>query len=272
MSEEKPESLNPTPIESAADLTRREWLLRLGEFVTLAGFSGFIPEVAVRLAAAQAAGQPNLTSLPPGLYDPSQEHLVHVLSSGGKAWAPPPGSETEYVESVAHPFRFQFFTHEEVPVVTRLLSVLLGSIDETALTQVTQWIDLYLFSAVDVRAAAKNLDPMHRVLAVAYYGEDSVRELETADPQGIARAGLQALRDLSRKTYGGDFLKLTAEQQSELLTAASKLKPASDLRRLFDLTRTEAIRGYYTTAKGLTELDYRGNAYYTESPGCEGKS
>ena len=272
MSEEKTESLNPTPIESSADFTRREWLLRLGEFVALAGFSGFIPEVAVRLAAAQAAGQPNLTSLPPGLYDPSQEHLVHALSSAGKAWSPPLGSETEYAEAAAHPFRFQFFTHEEVPVVTRLLSILLGSIDETALTQVMQWLDLYLFSAGEVRAAARNLDPMHRALAVAYYGEDSVRELETADPQGIARAGLQALRELSRKTYGGDFLQLTAAQQSDLLTSASKSKPAGELRKLFDLTRTEAIRGYYTTAKGLTELDYRGNAYYTESPGCEAKS
>lgn len=52
---------------------------------------------------------------------------------------------------------------------------------------------------------------------------------------------------------------------------AGTSKSESDLRKLYDLARTEAIRGYYTTAEGLKELDYRGNAYYGDSPGCAPK-
>ena len=43
-------------------------------------------------------------------------------------------------------------------------------------------------------------------------------------------------------------------------------------RKFFEIARTEAVRGYYTTAAGLEELDYKGNAYYADSPGCEAKS
>jgi hypothetical protein len=253
--------------ENPQDPTRRQWILRLGEFVALAGVSGFVPELAATLAAQQS--QPGVSGLPPGLYEPSQDHLVHALSSGGKNWTPPPGSETDYVQPTSGPYRPRFFSDEEFPVITRLMEILLGKLDSSALSQATQWFDLWLFSATGVRNAAQHLDPMHRVLAVAFYGEESVRELETADPQSIVRAGLKALHDLSAQTYGKPFLQLTDGEQVEILTTAGKAQPASELRKLFELTRTEAIRGYYTSAEGLKELDYRGNAYYGDSPGCE---
>jgi hypothetical protein len=47
------------------------------------------------------------------------------------------------------------------------------------------------------------------------------------------------------------------------------LPQESALRRFYDLVHREAIRGYYTTRVGLRELDYKGNAYYAECPGCE---
>jgi len=270
---EEHQSTRTTSPQTDDDLSRRQWLLRLGEMVVLAGVSGLVPEsAAALLGARQETESTTASSLPPGLYDPSQDHLVHALSSGGKKWSPPPGSETDYVQLSPLPFQPQFFTPEEFRVVTRFVEILLGKVDSTALSQATQWLDLWLHAAAGVRAAAQHLDPLHRALAVAVNGEASVRELETADPQSVARAGLAALHDLSVQTHGQEFLQLTAQQQLDLLTSAGTAQPGNPLRKFFEITRAEAIRGYYTSAAGLKELDYKGNAYYTDSPGCEMKS
>jgi hypothetical protein len=254
--------------ELPEDPSRRKWLLRLGELVALAGVSGIVPEFATHFANGQQA---ETASLPPGLYDGSQDHLVHALSSGGSKWTPPAGSETEYVQPSSGAYDPQFFSAEEFPVVTRLIAILLGSIDTTAVSQAAQWCDLWLLSAGEVRIAAQQLDPMHRILAVAYYGEESVREVETADPQAIARVGVRALRDLSTKLYGRDFLELSDAEQTTFVTRISKAPEGTPVHRFFQLTRREAIRAYYTSAQGLKELDYKGNAFYGESPGCESK-
>ena len=82
---------------------------------------------------------------------------------------------------------------------------------------------------------------------------------------------LRALHDLAGKLYGHDFLQLTDTEQLELLKTAATAERGTAVHKFFDLARTEAIRGYFTSAKGLEELDYKGNAYYTESPGCESK-
>jgi hypothetical protein len=264
---------NPgAPSQTPDDLTRRQWILRLGELVALAGVSGLVPEIASSLPAAQEPARAHLTALPPGLYQPSQDHLVHALSAGGKNWTPPAGSEMEYVLPNSSPHQLQFFSEQEFQVVTRFIQILFGNIDAAPLAQAARWFDLWLFSAAGVRAAAQRLDPMHRILAVAYYGEDSVRDLETSDPQSIARAGLLALHDLAVQTHGREFLQLTESQQIELVASAGQAQPATGLRKLFDLARAQAISGYFTSAEGLKELDYRGNAYYGECPGCEGKS
>ena len=262
--------------ETDADLSRRQWLLRLGEMVVLAGVSGLVPESAAALLGPGQALDP-ATALPPGLYDASPEHLVHALSSAGKQWSPPPGSETDYVHPSLPPFHPQFFSVEEFRVVTRFVEILLGNVDPIALSQATEWFDLWLHSAAGVRAAAQHLDPMHRALAVAVYGEESLSDLETTDPQSVARAGIKALHDLSVQAHGQEFLHLTDQQQIDLLTFAGTAQPGvtlanSPLRKFFEITRTQAIRGYYTSAAGLKELDYKGNAYYPDSPGCEPKS
>lgn len=251
---------------TAGELTRRQWLLCLSEFVALAGVSGIVPEFATQLAVGRQA------ALPPGLYDPSQDHLVHALSSGGSKWTPPPGSETEYAQPGMGPYRPQFFSEEDWPVVTRFVEILLGQVDLAALSQAVRWFDFWLASAEAVRVAARQLDPLHRILAVAYYGEEPVRELENVNPQATARVGLRALRDLSQRLYGRGFLQLTSAEQVELVTTTTTAEPGTAVHKWFDLARGEAIRGYYTSADGLKELDYKGNAYYGESPGCEGKS
>lgn len=251
---------------TADDLSRREWILRLGEFVALAGISGVVPGFA---AALRAQEQPNVAALPPGLYEPSQDHLVHALSSAGKNWTPPPGSETDYVTPNAGPYRPQFFSEEEVPTVTRIMELLLGNVDPAALAQATQWFDLWLFSTAGVREAAQHLDPMHRALAVAFFGEKPVRELETNNPQSVARVGLRALHDFSNKLYSRDFLQLSETEQIDLMKTISKAEPGTSAHKFFTQARTQAIRGYYTSPEGLRELDYRGNAYYGECPGCD---
>ena len=270
MSDEQPPAR--TASSPAGDLSRRQWLLRLGEMVVLAGVSGLVPESAAALLEAGQAPSPAAAALPPGLYDASAEHLVHALSAGGKKWSPPPGSETEYVQPSSLPFQPQFFSVEEFRVVTRFVEVLLGNADATALSQATQWFDQWLYSTAGVRAAAQHLDPLHRLLAVAVNGEESVRELETAGPQSVARAGLAALHELSLHAHDQEFLQLTASQQIDLLTSSGTGQLGNPLRMFFEITRAQAIRGYYSSAAGLEELDYKGNAYYGDSPGCEAKS
>jgi hypothetical protein len=253
--------------DSGDDLTRRQWILRLGRSVALAGVSGLVPEVATVLAAQQAE-QSKPTALSPGLYEPSQDHLVYVLSSGGKKWTPPEGAETEFALPTAVADQPQFFEADDFKAVTRIIELLLGKVDSAASLEAARWFDLWLASVPGVRTAAQQLDPMHRTLALAFYGETEVRELETAQPDAVGRIGIRALRKLSHILYQRDFLELTDAEQFDLLMTASKAQAGTEEHKFFELIRREAIRGYYTSAAGLKELDYRGNAYYGECPGC----
>ena len=256
------------PRETHEELTRRQWILRLGELVALAGVSGVVPETATALIASE---QP-ATELPPGLYEPSSKHLMHALSSAEKLHPTIPGSETEYVQPSSGSYRPQFFSPEEFRIVSRLVEIVLGKVDAGALGQTTQWLDSWLHSTAGVREAARQLDPSHRALAVAYYGETPVVELETGDPQAVARSGIAALQEISKQRYGREFLELSEAEQKELALETGKTDQDRPLHKFFELARREAIRGYYTSAAGLEELDYKGNAYYPDCPGCEVKS
>lgn len=250
------------PFDLRDEVTRRQWLLRLGETVMLAGVSGLIPESSLLSAQENAA-------LPPGLYVPSPGDLVHALSSGHHTFTPPAGSETDYAEPAVTPFQPQFFSQQEFRLLTRAVEIMLGNIDPDALAQTTQWIDLWFRSADGVRAAAQHLDPLHRALAVAYYGEATVRDLETADPASIAREGIPAWNKLSVEKQGKAFLDLTGPQQEEFVRSIAAEQSSSPSRKFLEAVRSEAIRGYYTSAQGLKELEYKGNAYHPSCPGCE---
>ena len=254
----------PDAPDSTNDVTRRQWLLRLGEMVALAGVSGLVPDASTLLFAWEQAQTP----LPPGLYDPSAGALVHALSSAHKPFTPPAGSETDYAPPQSSPFAPQFFSADEFRIVRRFAEVLLGNIDPKALAQTTQWIDLWVYSSKAVREVARNLDPMHRAVTVAYFGESSVKELETADPQVVAREGRDALAKLCADQYNVEFLKLDAAQQAEIVQTLGTSEELP-LRKFFELVREQAIRGYFTSPEGHRELDYKGNAYYGECPGCD---
>ena len=254
--------------EVNVDLTRRQWLLKLGQLVAVAGFSGLAPELGSALPDAE---EQESRALPPGLYYPSQEHLSHALGDLGSMHAIPPGSETDYVKPSSLSFRPQFFSDEEFRIVKRYAEILLGKVDSGALAQSVQWLDSYLYSKAGVRQAALNLDPLHRVLAVAYYGEPAVRELETSDPETVVRSGIAALEQLSIEHYGQGFLEIEESQQTKILATISRAEADRSLRKFSETTRVEIVRGYYTSAEGLQELDYKGNWYYAACPGCETK-
>ena len=86
--------MKPGPSDLVTQITRRQWLLRLGETVALAGVSGLIPEYPLGFFSNEPP------SLPPGLYDPSPDHLVHALS-GHHLPVPAAESETDYVQAGA---------------------------------------------------------------------------------------------------------------------------------------------------------------------------
>jgi hypothetical protein len=243
-------SKDPEP--TGEELTRRRWFLRFGEIAALAGISGWLPETA---AGLPGSGKEPVV-LPLGLHTPSAPHLMHALAAANAT------------RSSIHP---QFFSEDDLQIVTRLVEIVLGNVDAESLSQTIQWLDLWFRSAAELREAAQHLDPMHRALAVAYYGEMPVRELETADAQSVAREGITAIRRQSIETYGRHFLELSPPQQIELVNLNSTRKPDNRLQTFFEIARREAIRGYYTSAAGLRELNYKGNAYYLDCPGCEKK-
>jgi gluconate 2-dehydrogenase subunit 3-like protein len=249
------------------DLTRREWLLRLGEVTVLAGIAGLVPDLA---GAMTLTIQNAAAGLPPGLYEPSFEHLGHLLAAR-QAPLVPRGAETDFAVPVRGPFRPVFFSQHELDVVTRLAAVLLGKVDARALSETIAWLDLRLQSDAGIRHAARTLDPSHRALAVAHYGQARVAELESVDWQAIVRTGLNLLEQQSRERFGRDFLSLAGTAQTDLVREVSRLPSESPLGRCYVFLRRETIRGYFTSQAGLKELDYKGNAFYGACPGCESK-
>ena len=266
--------------EPVAAFTRRDWLLSLGSAIVLAGTSSANADTPQAAAPAQSASSP----LPPGLYVPSPDHLAHALTSDEPFLLVPPGAETEYVQPRSGPFVPRAFARGEFAVVRRLVEIILGeglkdppekaaSAPVTIYDEVAEWIDFIVASAPAVRRAAKNLSADQRALAVAYFGsEHPVRELETLEPERVCREGLAWLGEESQRRYGKDFLAAEPPAQIELLQAISDARPdkisAKAGTRLFDFLKAETIRGFYTSRLGLKELAYKGNAFYSESPGC----
>src|SRR5581483_10650726 len=255
--------MKPTGSDVVTQITRRQWLLRLGETVALAGVSGLVPEMPLRWFDAE----PQRAGLPPGLYEPSSDDLVHVLGAH-KLATPPKGSETDYVQPGV-PQELQFFSPSEFRIIRSYVSILLGDVEPGALSETADWVDLWFHSAEGVRQAARDLDPLHRTLAVAYFGEGAVKEIEAADPAAVAREGIKALDKLCLEQHDKAFADLDGSAHQEIVSAIGATPADASPRNFLELVRNESIRGYYTSAAGLKELDYKGNAYYPYCPGCE---
>jgi hypothetical protein len=217
-------------------MTRREWFMQLGAGVVLTGCS------ASDLDAAE---------LPPGVYEPSRDHLSHALAGHGLA----AGSETELAQ-----MRSPFFKPNEGPFIVILTAALLGETpDAPVVREVADWIDFAVGEAADTRKAALALAPSHRTLAVHYYGEKAVRELEELDPQAICREGLAWLNSGNPR-----------ESISIEIISDDRPLPRTENAgtRFFTYLKSRVIEGFYTSRAGLEELG-RGNPnFYTSPPGC----
>lgn len=265
-----------------AGLSRRDWLLNFGSAVILAGFAGMPGE-------SQQTEHTFTTALPPGLYTPSIDHVTHALNQDGPFFSIPPGAETQFVRPRSGPFLPQAFSSEEFTVIRRLVELILGEDLKTAPAQqdagapeslydeVAEWIDLVVFSGPGVRAAARDLTPDQRALAVAYFTtEEPVHELETFEPERICKEGLAWLQQETERRSFKTFLTVPPATQLELLASISDSRPDPAVSNagtwFFSFLKAEAIRGYYTSRLGLKELNYTGNSFYGQSPGCGSRS
>lgn len=248
-----------------AGQTRRSWMVTISRVAVGVGFSNSMP-----------ADAPDANQLPPGVYLPSADHLGHALMSAEQFHPIPPGCPTDYVRPRSGPFNPRFFSVSEFAVIHRLAELLLGEPPANVSQEMAEWVDLRVSSAGSVREAARRIDPLYRDLAVAYYGPAQVKKLETADPANICREGLVWISDAAKDQHSKDFLALDTEQQVAMLDTISDARPDKQLQnpgtRLFDFLKAEIIRGFYTSRTGLKELDFKGNAFYARSPGCDSKA
>lgn len=270
------------PAEEASDaaLTRRAWLLRLGSAVVLSGSSGATLEAAEAAQTLPAAG-----ALPPGLYLPSPDHLAHALAADDPFAKIPPGSETEYVRPRSGPFIPQSFTPDDFAVVRRLVEIILGEdlknpeekpvpgAPASIYDEVAEWIDLVVASAPRVRAQALKLPADQRAVAAAFFGtEEPLRKLETFEPERVCHAGLAWLGNESQQRFTKNFLEVSPADQAELVSSISDARTDQSTTNagthFFAFLKAETIRGFYTSRRGLKELDYKGHSFYAESPGC----
>ncbi|MFN7995907.1 MAG: hypothetical protein U0Q18_20010 [Bryobacteraceae bacterium] len=204
------------------ELTRRLWLLRLGAGAALTGWSGI---------ELEAAGP---TALPPGLYEPSVDHLAHVLKPLPANTAPP---------------KPLFFTSSEFEQLQQLVARMLGEgVSTPPVPEIAVWIDLIVHDSAAIRERARSLSATDRALAAGFYGEASVRELETVDAQEICRTGLARL-------------------QASPSASLESLESGGDAFILW--LKHRVIEGFYTSQQGLKELDYKGNSFYSTPPGCD---
>jgi hypothetical protein len=217
---------------SQGDLSRRSWFLRLGG-------AAMLHEIGPARGVA-AEGRP----LPPGLYEPSLQHLAHSLNAA---------SRPVTIESAP-----RYFGAGDFSIIQTLAARILGEeVSHPVIAEIAGWLDLIAGRAAETRAAALALPAAHRRLAVDYYGEEAVRELESEDPQAVCRDGLAALKQ-------NGFAAMDPEAQ---IAHLAELERAKDRFLIWMKSRT--LDGFYTSQQGLQELDYKGNAFYAESPGCD---
>jgi len=269
--------------ESGRELSRREWLMKLGGATLVFGFSGSALELEAWAKPLSDGRAVDLPQLPPGLYEPSSEHMVHALTNDARYVKIPAGSETDYVRPRLGPFRPAFFNDHEFQMIQRLVKLTLGDQPkgtvqnsdaefEQTIAEIAEWIDLVVSQAASVREAAHQLSPQHRALAVAYYGKEAVERLETGNPEGVCRDGLKWLDERSVELHAAPFLELNEPAQIEVSRSAGDVNspaPGGAGARFLAYLSSQVVRGLYTSRLGLRELDYKGNSFSVECPGCK---
>jgi len=214
------------------EISRRQWLMKLGEATFFFGFSG-------SAAGVPSSMTPDLQALPPGIYEPSSEHMARALTSDQRYVKIPAGSETDYVRPRQGPFRPAFFNDHEFGMIQQLVKLTLGpppkGTAQTSATELNQtiaeiaeWIDLVVSQAASVSKAAHQLSPQHRALAAAYYGKEAVEKLESEDPGRVCRDGLKWFDDKSAELHGVPFLNLNEPAQIDVAKLAANATSMPD--------------------------------------------
>jgi len=212
--------------------------MQVGGGAVLAGWSG------IDLTAAE---------LPPGVYEPSRDHLGHALAGHPMA----AGGDTELVQVRTGTFQPAFFQPDQYRQLLQLTGIILGEAPDDAIVhEIAEWIDLTLSDAAAVRGAARALSPPHRTLAIHYYGAESVRKLEEFDAQKTVRDGFAWI----------DTNPLSRVELNAILAGSKTDHPTVPF---FLYLKKRVIDGFYTSRAGLDELGFRGNAFYASPPGCE---
>ena len=91
------------------------------------------------------------------------------------------------------------------------------------------------------------------------------------DAQDQWTSGLKTVEADAQKRFSKPFLKLTPEQQDQIMAAmaANEAKPSSELEHFFVRLKSMTIDGYYTSSIGIhKDLQYKGNTALAEFPGC----
>lgn len=270
--------------EGKRGVSRRKWLIDVGKAAALAGISGKAAAIEGEGTALHGAAESQSETLPPGLYRPSLDHLTHALESDARLHAIPPDCPVDYVPPRKGPFHPQFFSPDEYKVLHRLTALMLGeesapsTIGSTSqgagvVDDVAEWIDLLAHSFAGIREAAERLTPEQVALAEAYDGARLLHSIKARDPQKIYRDGLAWIADESLRWHQRGFIQLNADQQSAILDAISDDHVGREGEnagtRFFRQLKDDMISGFYTSPAGLKELDYQGNKFYAESPGCK---
>jgi hypothetical protein len=268
-------------------ISRREWLMKLGEAAFVFGFSGSAAEQQAKAATVLSSMAADLQALPAGLYEPSSEHMVHALTNDERYVKIPASSETDYVQSRLGPFRPAFFNDQEFQAIQQLVKLTLGAQPKgtaqssdvelgQTIADIAEWIDLVVSQAASVREAAHRISPQHRALAVAYYGKEAVAKLESDDPGRVCRDGLKWLGDRSKELHGEPFMKLNEAEQIEVAKSAGNANSPADHgsvgSKFLSYLSSQTVLGLYTSSLGLKELGYRGNSFSVECPGCKPSS
>jgi Gluconate 2-dehydrogenase subunit 3 len=245
--------------------TRRDWVLTIGQAAA-----------ALAIPSRVYADTPAEVPLPPGVYLPSADHLGHALMSADRFHSISPGCPTDYIRPTNTPFSPLFFSAAEFPVVLRLTQLLLDDISDAGVSQeVAEWFDLYVSSADGVRQAELNLSSLHRALATAFYGSAAQHHIAKPSPATTSQDGIKWILDAAQTQHSSEFMTLDAEQQKVILRSISDEVVPKQLEnpgtRFFALLKAETIRGFYTSRAGLQELNFRGNAFYARSPGCNSR-
>jgi len=132
------------------------------------------------------------------------------------------------------PYRPRFFGDDDFRTVAAIASRIIPT-DETpgALeARVEEWIDFFTAAAEDER-------------------------------QSLYRLGLARLEAWCQERHAAAFMALDNAQQDEALTSLGQLSP-----EFFEAIKGDTIVGFYTSEIGLRELNWGGQTFHTECPGC----